>query len=181
MRNAFDGKICPAWWGWGCTLHTLPLSLYLPSRTKLWCAPLLRRQIHSPYFYSTPICTLWVSPSMTYPLVYFIHGPYGPMHFSYWCEYIFGRLWFIGTVKIKDAAEKLFAFFRFLSVRSYQISGAIESSSFWLVIVLFWLVAQCELLNTLALWLATKYVFSSLTGYKRITHSNWLLSAHCLN
>ncbi len=43
----------------------------------------LRGQIHSAYCYSTPICTLWVSPSMTYPLVYFIHGPYGPMHFSY--------------------------------------------------------------------------------------------------
>ncbi len=51
-----DGKIIPAWWGWGCT--PTPLSLYLPSRTKLWCTIQLRGQIHY-YFYSTPICTLW--------------------------------------------------------------------------------------------------------------------------
>ncbi len=31
----------------------------LPSRTKLQCTLQLRRQIHFPYFYSTPICTLW--------------------------------------------------------------------------------------------------------------------------
>ncbi len=36
-----------------------PLSLNLPSRTKLWCTLQLRGQIHSPYFYSTPVCTLW--------------------------------------------------------------------------------------------------------------------------
>ncbi len=38
-----------------------PLSLYLPSRTKLWCTLMLRGQVHSSYFYSTPICTLWSS------------------------------------------------------------------------------------------------------------------------
>ncbi len=35
-----------------------PLALYLPSRTKLWCTLQLRGQIHSPYFYYTPLCTL---------------------------------------------------------------------------------------------------------------------------
>jgi hypothetical protein len=39
-----DGKISPAWWGWG--VHAHPLSLYLPSRTKL-CCTLQRGQIHS--------------------------------------------------------------------------------------------------------------------------------------
>ncbi len=43
--------------GGGCT--ALPLSFYLPSRAKLWCKLQLRGQIHSPYFFSTPICTLW--------------------------------------------------------------------------------------------------------------------------
>jgi hypothetical protein len=37
------------------------LSVYLPSRTKLWCMLQLRGQIHSPYYYSAPICTLWFS------------------------------------------------------------------------------------------------------------------------
>ncbi len=49
-----DDKISPA--RWGCGLHALPLSLYLPSPEKLWCTLQL---IHSPYFSSTPICTLW--------------------------------------------------------------------------------------------------------------------------
>jgi hypothetical protein len=39
-------------------VHALPLSLCLPSRAKLWCALWLRGQIHSPYFSSTPTCTL---------------------------------------------------------------------------------------------------------------------------
>ncbi len=51
-----DGKISPAKWG---GRHTLPLSLYLPSRAKLWCTLQLRGQMHSPYFSSTLICTLW--------------------------------------------------------------------------------------------------------------------------
>jgi hypothetical protein len=51
-----DGKISPA--RWGCGLHALPLSLYLPSPAKLWCTLQLRGLIHSPYFSSTPICTL---------------------------------------------------------------------------------------------------------------------------
>ncbi len=42
--------------GQGGGVHALPLSIYLPSRSKLWCAPQLRGQLHSS---STPICTLW--------------------------------------------------------------------------------------------------------------------------
>ncbi len=42
--------------GWG--KHAYPFSLYLPSLTKLWCTLQLRGQTHSPYFYSTPKCTL---------------------------------------------------------------------------------------------------------------------------
>jgi hypothetical protein len=30
-----DGNISPCWWGWG--VHDHPISLYLPSRTKLQC------------------------------------------------------------------------------------------------------------------------------------------------
>ncbi len=54
-----DGKNSPGWWGWG--VHALPLSLYLPSRTKLWCTLQLRGLITPPppHFSSTPICTLW--------------------------------------------------------------------------------------------------------------------------
>ncbi len=37
-----------------------PLSLNLPLSTKLRCMLHLRGQIHSFYFYSTPICTLWI-------------------------------------------------------------------------------------------------------------------------
>ncbi len=51
-------KLSQNWWGWG--VHTHPLSLYLPSRTKLWCMLQLRGQIHSPSFYSTHICTLCI-------------------------------------------------------------------------------------------------------------------------
>ncbi len=52
------GKFRPAWWRWG--MHAHPLSLYLPSGTKLYCALQLRGQIHSTYFCYTLICTLWV-------------------------------------------------------------------------------------------------------------------------
>jgi hypothetical protein len=54
-----DGKLSPSWWGWG--VHAQPLSLYLPSSTKLWYENTIQRreQIHFPYFYSIPICTLW--------------------------------------------------------------------------------------------------------------------------
>jgi hypothetical protein len=44
--------------GEGGGMHFHPLSVYLPSLTKLWCTLQLRGQIHSPDFYSTPICTL---------------------------------------------------------------------------------------------------------------------------
>jgi hypothetical protein len=40
--------------GGECT-HTIPLSLNLPSRAKLWCRLQLRGQRHFPYLYSTPI------------------------------------------------------------------------------------------------------------------------------
>ncbi len=40
-------------------VHAHPLSLNLPSHTKLWLMLQLRGQIHFPCFYSTPICTLW--------------------------------------------------------------------------------------------------------------------------
>jgi hypothetical protein len=53
-----DGKINPGWCGWG--VHAHPLLLYLKSRTKLQCMLQLSRQIHSTYFYSTSICTLWL-------------------------------------------------------------------------------------------------------------------------
>ncbi len=43
----------------GCALHALHLSLHLPSQAKLWRTLQLRGQIHSPYFSSAPICTLW--------------------------------------------------------------------------------------------------------------------------
>ncbi len=50
-----------------CTFHhngkiSHPLSLYLPSRTKLQCMLQLRGQILFPYFISTPIYTLWLLP-----------------------------------------------------------------------------------------------------------------------
>ncbi len=38
---------------------TPPLLFYPPSRAKLWCALHLIGEMHSPYFSSTPICTLW--------------------------------------------------------------------------------------------------------------------------
>jgi hypothetical protein len=40
-------------------VHTRPLSLHLPSRTKLQCTLQLGGQINSPYFISTNICSLW--------------------------------------------------------------------------------------------------------------------------
>ncbi len=45
--------------GMGGGMQALPLSLYQPSRAKLWYTLQLRGQIHPPYFYSAPICTLW--------------------------------------------------------------------------------------------------------------------------
>ncbi len=56
-----DGKISPAWWGWGVYAH--PLSLYLPSRTKLQCTLNLtgQMQIHSLCFIPTPLYSVAVS------------------------------------------------------------------------------------------------------------------------
>jgi hypothetical protein len=64
-----DGKISPAWWGWG--VHAHPLSLYLPSRTKLQCTLQLSGHVqctHSPYFISINICTLWCGVMSSYSL-----------------------------------------------------------------------------------------------------------------
>ncbi len=47
-----DGKIIPAWCGWG--VHALPLSLFLPSRAKLRRTLQLRGQMHSPLFLLYP-------------------------------------------------------------------------------------------------------------------------------
>ncbi len=51
--------------GGGCTPS--PLSLYLPSRTKLLCTLQLRGKIHIPYSYSTSICTLWLFTTKIFP------------------------------------------------------------------------------------------------------------------
>ncbi len=48
-------KSAQFWW-WGGGGARPPLSLYLPSRTKLWCILQLRGQMHSPYFCSTLVC-----------------------------------------------------------------------------------------------------------------------------
>ncbi len=58
-----DGKIRPGWWGW--RVHDHHLSLYLPLCTKLFVVSALG-QIHSPYFSSSPVCTLcsWKSRTL---------------------------------------------------------------------------------------------------------------------
>ncbi len=53
-------KFAQAGEGGRCTLT--PLSLQLPSRKELQCTLQLSGQIHSPYFISTNICTLWWTP-----------------------------------------------------------------------------------------------------------------------
>ncbi len=55
-----------------------PLSLYLPSHIKLWCMFQLRGQIHSPYVYTTPICTLWDESQQILYIVYSREGR--PVH-----------------------------------------------------------------------------------------------------
>ncbi len=52
-------KFARAGEGGGGGSNAYPFSLYLPSRTKLWCTLQLRGQINSPYLYSTLICTLY--------------------------------------------------------------------------------------------------------------------------
>ncbi len=49
-----DGKISPGWWG-SVRVHAHPLSLCLPSQTKLQCTLPLSGQIRSLYFFSTPM------------------------------------------------------------------------------------------------------------------------------
>jgi hypothetical protein len=65
----------PSWWKnqpWMVRegVHAHPLTHLLPSRTKLQCTLQLRRQIHSPYFISTPLCTLWTVPCKCTRTVY---------------------------------------------------------------------------------------------------------------
>ncbi len=57
-----DRKIGPAWWGYG--VHAHPLSLYLPSRTKLQCTLQLRGQIQPPVSI-LPLCVLCGATSHT--------------------------------------------------------------------------------------------------------------------
>jgi hypothetical protein len=48
-------------------VHAHPLSLYLPSRTKLQCTRQLRGGDAIPLFHLYPLCTLWLGVSMTLP------------------------------------------------------------------------------------------------------------------
>jgi hypothetical protein len=43
----------------GCRVQAHPLSLYLPSSTKLQCTLQLRGQLHTTPISSLPLCTLW--------------------------------------------------------------------------------------------------------------------------
>ncbi len=52
-----DSKFSPAENG----VHALPISLYLPSRAKLWCTLQPRGQLHSSYFSSAPCGNFWPS------------------------------------------------------------------------------------------------------------------------
>ncbi len=47
--------------GEGGGVHAHPLPLYLQLRTNFLCTHQLRGPIHSPYFYSSPLCTLWLA------------------------------------------------------------------------------------------------------------------------
>ncbi len=52
-----DGKISPRWWGWGVHAHPFqPITI-----TYVQCMLLLRGQINSLYFVSTPIFSLWLN------------------------------------------------------------------------------------------------------------------------
>ncbi len=51
-------------------MHAHPLSLYLPSRKMLRCTLQLRGQMHPPYFYTTPICTLCIPSFRLYLYMY---------------------------------------------------------------------------------------------------------------
>ncbi len=57
------GKTSPAWWWVG--VHALPLSLYLPSRAKLWCTLYSWEGRYPPPISPLPpICTLWTTPGL---------------------------------------------------------------------------------------------------------------------
>jgi hypothetical protein len=66
-----------------CSAHPSPFTISIITYKVVVCAAAERAEtlplfLLYPYMYS-----VGSSLSMTYPLVYFIHGPYGPMHFSY--------------------------------------------------------------------------------------------------
>ncbi len=64
IHSISDGKIGPGWWGW--EVHAHPLSLSLPSRTKLQCTLQLRgRYMHSSYFVSIPMYSAARKQSLT--------------------------------------------------------------------------------------------------------------------
>ncbi len=77
--------------GAGCTPSRPPplTTVYLPSRAKLWCTLQLRGQIHSSYFYSTPMSTLWYyrwrKPAN-------VHGQLCPTHMQWTCAHVCKRL-----------------------------------------------------------------------------------------
>ncbi len=82
-----------------CRYSIIPLR-YLPSRTKLWCTLQLRRQICSPYFYSTPICTLCFHPYLQHAQTH-----------RHW-EHAFARLNYTGrritTALVQKTIQKLY-------------------------------------------------------------------------
>jgi hypothetical protein len=69
-------KLAQAGEGGGCTPILLPS--ILPSRTNLQCMLQLRGQIHSPYFISTPMCSVpaykYDLPSYASPIVFANHS-----------------------------------------------------------------------------------------------------------
>ena len=82
-----DGKISPAWWGWG--MHAHPLSLYLPSRTMLQCR------------YQCTVCFSWegrypqTRPISTLPIYVLWELIYGTGTFlffntQYWVAMVWG-------------------------------------------------------------------------------------------
>ncbi len=59
-------------------VHANPLSLYLPTRTKLQCTRQLRGgDRYTPPISSLPLCTLWLGVSMTLPMISSPRDQYG--------------------------------------------------------------------------------------------------------
>ncbi len=60
----YDGKICPDWWGWGCSTSPPPFTVStIMYKVEVYAPAEKAYTVHykSPYFYSTTICSLWVS------------------------------------------------------------------------------------------------------------------------